>query len=420
MKISLLIKYLLFLLLLLLPSWGIIAAQVGYLVGFNEIVTSSRYLIIFFLFLFCFLGSILSEARLKYSFGFFLLFFYSIYSALHLISDAEPFLLFEGFRHEVLFVIMSLAFLAYGLASKGSSYLPSFEIIIITILLNGFVAVFFAIWQYIDVSVLELLYRKPLDDISNITLAIGYRLTSTMVNPINFGAYMVLLFIAVQYLYDNKKICFLIYFPIVLLIAVLIIGSLSRLALLAFIFVLIYFYLYKVSLFRFSIFIALAFISLFYVLNFVDIDLIMSRIDTVFVFSTYTENARVSNWISAVSSLEPYQYIWGRGVGASSPDSSVLAVTSALLIENAFVSVFIQYGLIGFIFMAALMFRFIYLGIRLGEYDVTVGKFVISFLVFFIIISLGNDFFRNSPFVLYFWFFYAYFEIIYVRYRCIA
>ena len=236
-----------------------------------------------------------------------------------------------------------------------------------------------------------------------------------MVNPINFGAFLVLFFLVIHYYYDRRKFSFVIYYILTVLVFILVIGSLSRLALLAMILVLLFLYFYKSSILKLSFFAFFIFLSIVYLINFVEIDNVMSRIETIFVLTTYTENARVNNWVFAISQLDLYQYLWGRGIGASSPDSSIVAVTSALPVENAFVSVFLQYGLIGLIMIFLIIIRFLYVGYSLIGINSAVGKFVIGFILFFISTSLGNDFFRNSPFVFYFWFFYVYFEIVYAR-----
>lgn len=415
MSINLLIKYLLVLLLLLLPSWAVISAQVSYLVGFDQLVTSSRYLIIFSCILLCVIGLLFSDFKLIYSFGFFALLFYTFYSLAHLIGDTEPILLFEGFRHEVLFVILGFSLLIYGLSNESVSYLPRLNVVFYTVLINGFFAISFAVWQFFDINILEILYRKPLEDIGNLTLAIGYRLTSTMVNPINFGAFLVLFYLVIHYFYEERKIGFFIYLILSIFIIVLVVGSLSRLALLALIFVLTLLYFYKASLLKMFVPVFMIFLFVIYVVNYVDLGLLNSRFETIFTLSTFTENARVNNWFLAVSSLDLYQYLWGRGIGASSPDSSVVSVSSAQAIENGYISIFYQYGLFGFIMAFIIFLRFIYVGYSLVKINAAVGKFVIGFILFFFAMTLGNDFFRNSPFVFYFWFFYVYFEIVYTR-----
>lgn len=415
MSVNKLIKNSLILLLILLPSWGVISAQIAYFVGFDQIVTSSRYLIIFGFILLCSIGSVFSNLKLTYSFSFFALLFYSFYSVAHLIGDTEAILLFEGFRHEVLFVIFGFVFLTYGLSNESISYLPSLNVVFITILINGFFAITFALWQFFDISILESLYRTPIEEIGHLTLSIGYRFISTMINPINFGAFLVLFFLVIHYYYDRFKINSLIYYFLTALVFILVVGSLSRLALLALILVLLFLYFYKSSLLKISFFVIFVFLSAIFLIDFVDLEKIMTRVDTLFILSTYTENARVKNWLFAIAQLDSYQYLWGRGIGASSPDSSVVSNTSALRVENAFISVFLQYGLIGLIIFFVIFLRFLYIGYLLVRYNLAVGKFIISFVLFFFAMSIGNDFLRNSPFVFYFWFFYVYFEIFYLR-----
>tara|TARA_R100001369_G_scaffold65476_1_gene92661 strand:+ start:1326 stop:2459 length:1134 start_codon:yes stop_codon:yes gene_type:complete len=359
------------------------------------------------------LGGIFSNLRLRNRLAFFILFFYSLYSLLHFVGDTELILLFEGFRHEVLFVLLAFSLLVYGLSRERSDFLPSLDIVGKTILINGFFSALFGIWQYFDISILETLYRSPLEEIGSIRLAIGYRLAGTMFNPINFATFLVLFFLVINYFHERRKVSFIVYYFSLILVTGLVVGSLSRLALMSLFTVLSFIYFYKISVLRLLFFLSLIFPLMFYFFYNLDLETIMSRLETIFVLSTYTENARFEHWIYAISNLEPYQYLWGKGIGASSPDYSVTSVTSALPIENAFVSIFLQYGVFGITILLSVVLRYIYIGCYLSKIDLAKGKFILGFLLLFIVMSLGNDFLRNSPFVLYFWFFYVYVEVNY-------
>lgn len=396
-----------------------LAAQVSHFVGYDVAISGSRYLI---LSLACFslIFVIAWHVRsLSLSVGFFLLFFYCVYTLFHFIGSVEAFLIIEGLRHELVFVLLSFLIFTFGLSVKNIEFLPRLSFIVCAIVVNGVVAALFAVWQFFDLNILEVLYRRPLDEIGNLTLAIGYRLTSTMVNPINFGAFMVLVFSVINFCCEKQKVNLFVYCLAGALLSVLVVGSLSRLAVIALLFLIVFLHIHKVSflsLFGFAFVLSVLCFGFFvlYVdgLGFAPI---LSRFENLFVLSTYTENERVANWVAAINSMQPYEFIWGRGIGASSPDSSVFAVTSARPIENSYITIYYQYGFIGLLLFLALLIRFFYIGAAIGKVDKALGRLVISCALFFFIMHFGNDFVRNLPFSFYYWFLYVFFELTYSR-----
>lgn len=412
--LSKMIRAFVVLLFFLLPSWGVLSTQVSSLVGFYEIITSVRYVFIFSVIIICFCAICLSDGRLNNSFGFFALLSYLLVSLLHFVGDVEIRLLFDGFRYEVLFLVLAFSIFTYSLSKSTGVGIPGFNFILSGIIFNGLIGAFFAIWQFFNIEILEVLYRAPLEELSHIKLAVGYRLLSTFGNPINFGAFMVLFYIVGAYLYDQRRISTLVYSVWAILVLILILGSLSRLALIAFVVSFGFSFLYKASLTRMIIVMLLA--SSVFVFSF---DLfvssgIFSRVETLTELNTFLKNARVKNWVSVLYGLEPYQYVWGRGIGASSPDGTMGDTTSSVVVENGFLSVFVQYGILGILLIAMILFRFFMLGLFFLRVDAAFGKLIISFLLFFCVMLMGNDFFRNSPFVFYFWMLYVYSEYWYL------
>jgi len=418
---NLTVRFLIAFLLLALPSWAVLIAQISYFGGFDsDFFSGTRYAILALIF-FLFMVAIVWKVRaLSPNFGFLLLFFYSFYISFHFIGSTEPFLIVEGLRHEIIFVLLSLLIFAFGLAVKNINYLPNLSFALCSVLINGMVAVIFAVWQFFDLSILEVLYRAPLYQMGNLTLAIGYRLTSTMVNPINFGAFMVLVFLVMTFGYEKRRIGLLVYCVASALLLLLVVGSLSRLALIAFLFVLVFLYIKSFSFFSvlgfgFALLITCFAFIVLYASGDLDFLPAFSRFENLFVLSTYTKNERVTNWAAAIESMQLYEYVWGRGIGASSPDSAVFNVTSARPIENSYITIFYQYGFVGFILFVALLVRFFYIGIGIGRVDKPFGRLVVSFALFFLVMHLGNDFVRNLPFSFYYWFFYVLFELNYLK-----
>ncbi|WP_394169880.1 O-antigen ligase family protein [Saccharospirillum alexandrii] len=404
--------------LFIFPAWGVISTQLAYLFGNKNVISGSRYLLILSLLMLLLVKVALSLNKVILNYGLVLLFFYLTYVLMHVLGDTEIILIIEGFRHELLFVIISFLLL---LIVSGNPYdfsiLPYTNTVMVSVFVNGSIAVLFAIWQYVDVSILELLYGMPLEDIGNISLAIGYRLTSIFANPINFGAYMCMLFLVASYFYNKSALNVLLYMFVVLVALIMVVGSLSRLSLIAFVVIFILTYALRASYITMLFgFISIAILSVL-VLEFVDIELIVTRFGNIFEARTYLENARVVNWITAFSSLSFLQYFWGRGIGASSPDSSIYQSTSAMPIENGFLTIAYQYGVVGLLLFLIVLFRFFIVGLTFKKYERALYVFIISFVCFYIIMSMGNDFIRNSPFSLYFWFYYVYFELFLIKSR---
>jgi len=230
---------------------------------------------------------------------------------------------------------------------------------------------------------------------------------------------MVLVFSVINFCCEKQKVNLFVYCLAGALLSVLVVGSLSRLAVIALLFLIVFLHIHKVSflsLFGFAFVLSVLCFGFFvlYVdgLGFAPI---LSRFENLFVLSTYTENERVANWVAAINSMQPYEFIWGRGIGASSPDSSVFAVTSARPIENSYITIYYQYGFIGLLLFLALLIRFFYIGAAIGKVDKALGRLVISCALFFFIMHFGNDFVRNLPFSFYYWFLYVFFELTYSR-----
>lgn len=409
------VRHYLQLLLLIYPSWAVIGAQVDYFSRVNGLAAALKYAMLFGLvFLLC-VFCLVARWPLRKSLGFRCLAVFLIYCLLHVFGDVGLPLIFEGFRHEVIFVWMSSMLLAFGLAQREESCLPSERFLYSSIMLNGLAAAGFGVWQVVDLGILETLYREPVEQIGNLTLAVGVRIVSTMVNPINLGAYMVLFIIASYYYSDSKSFRKLFYVILLPLAVALIFASLSRLAMVAFVLSIIFLLLLRRSMTALG-FIAIAiFASSTFFIGYEEVSPIRQRTQTLLEPETFSGNARLNNWRHAVSSLQPYELVWGRGIGASSPDASIVEEFSAVRVENAFISSLVQYGMIGFLLQIAMTVRFFYIGLKLRNHSRSFGGFLASFVLFFSIMSIGNDFFRNSPFVFYYWLLYAQAELFYIE-----
>lgn len=396
--------------LLLIPLWEVISAQLNFFFGLpSDILGGGKYLFFLLLIICLFLIVIFSKRYfINKSVGLAFLTVYMFYIFLHFIGTTEMELVVNGLRYEVLYVVLVWLLLLASLLKKNEFLLwKDLERVFFTL---GFIVIFFAALQYFDNDILAKLYRKNVDDIANITLAVGNRLTSVLVNPINFASFLVILFIFVQVRFEQKRMQFIPYASIVTIIFFMILGSLSRASFIAFILVSFLFISYRTSLAKKMLFGLLSLLIATVFISATELNDVVSRYESLLFASSYTGNDRVGNWELAINSMLNFEVLWGRGLGASSPDQQVVRNTSAMTVENSFVTVYLQYGVIGVALFLLIFLRFTYVGFRLLKVDESASKFCLSFVLFFTVMSFGNDFTRNFPFGFYFWLFFAYFE----------
>lgn len=413
MRLTTASKFLLLTILVFLPVWPAITPQLTYYFGapdyFSTIV---KYSLITSL-IFC-LGivAISPNRTIPRGVGTLLLICYFLIITSHIIGYTEPILVLEGLRHEFLYLLMGLLLLTTSLSANDLTLLK-WQTIEKIFLYLGLPTVFFAFWQYFDPSLLESIYRTPIDDIRNIELSSGYRLTSILLNPINLGGFIIILFLFIQLKHDRKKINIATYLVLAFLILMLNVGTLSRASVITFVLIFIFSNLYgaRIGKLLFIIASTLMISALIYI--YIDVSPIQSRFNTLFLISTYLENARILNWVNALRGIDAFGFFWGHGLGTSSPDGQIVQSTSAVMIENSFISIFYQYGIVGLLFFMLILWRFIFTAKAISHVNMPVGKFFLAFVLFFSLMSLGNDFNRNFPFNLYFWLFFCYSELFY-------
>lgn len=404
------IKLIVLMLLFALPSWGVIMAQVGHFIGWREYFTSIRFFLVFCVIAVAFYLFLFNIASIKVTAGALLLLFFCLYAMLHFLGGVGIYLYLEGLRHEVVYVLLSVSLVFIWFVVKDTAFIPSNYSFFLSVLVNGAVSILFGVWQYFNIEILETLYRVPLSEIRNITLATGDRLTSTMVNPINFGAFLVIFYFALFSVVKSKLIRGVFF----ILIFLLVLGTQSRLALLAFMAgVFVYACLSRDKYIAVSSLLLLSvFLIAFFVLagDAANLDDRLARSQSLASSSTYSENIRLQRWVQIISNMSFIDFFWGVGAGASSPSWEDVN-RGAVIIENSYISVLYQYGLIGLILFFALLFRFYRNAYFILRVDNSLGKFLMSFLVVFSVMSMGNDFLRNLPFSFYFWYLFASLEV---------
>ncbi|HCV02439.1 MAG TPA: hypothetical protein DG048_07330 [Pseudoalteromonas sp.] len=265
-----------------------------------------------------------------------------------------------------------------------------------------------ALTEFYDDSIISFLYGIPKYQMNHVDLAAGQRVISTLGNPINLSGYMVFSYLIAFYLYTNDKVGSISFYILTATFLLVTFLTLSRLGLIAFLSVLLLSNMFFLRARNAILLFSLIFISILYLIfdggfllrNF-DVELLFSRFFNLLDSGTYLENARIRNWFYAFQLIEtPFDFFWGKGLGVSNSDIN----KGGVLIENSFITYIVEVGLIGLLFLALLIFYTISKIWQTNSIK-SFGNFLLLYIIFFIVMSLGNDFVKNFPFVFYFWVF---------------
>jgi len=314
----------------------------------------------------------------------------------------------EGIKLQFL-LILYIFFLSI-LINKNISKLPTIEIINKIFLFQLISVILIALLELYNQNILVFLYNKPLEDIPHISFFSFQRLISIIGNPINLGAFILVTLAFQINLYTNKNNFFAKY-TLFILAGLVVLLTLSRLALIVFIVFVLILVIIKGRKGVILLLIIIIISSIIYLL-FLDIELgkFGSRIFGILDSNVVLNNSRLDNWTIAFSQIDGIiNFMFGFGLGQSNPSSELVENHGAFMIENAFVSVFIDLGLSGLVIYIAIFLRFVYLSI--SYYNLTKNPSFIIFIFIMFIFSLANDFHRNMPFSFYFWFFLVWLEI---------
>ncbi|MGR5066501.1 O-antigen ligase family protein [Photobacterium sp. DNB22_13_2] len=332
---------------------------------------------------------------------------FSVYCLLHIIGERNLALIVDGVRFQVGYIVIAFLLLL------NSSIITSdrFEQFVKIIAIQGMVVSVIGCIEFFSPEIIGIIYGVDKSDMSHVTLAAGDRLISTFSNPINYGVFLCFALAANFYfaIKTNKTKAWLIFWFATLIYAGLIFFTLSRLALLAFLAMMAYFYAIgimkkekiTIGVFCLSILMLLP-IAFSLIKNNPDL---LYRISNLISIETYTKNARVTNWLTALSEMDnPLYFLWGLGAGASNPAET----SGGLMIENGYISNLIDFGLIGFILYLLIIVRAIINRRNIENSHNTQIHFINAFFIAFLVMNLGNDLNRNFPFVMYFWVIIAY------------
>ncbi|MEC8963929.1 MAG: O-antigen ligase family protein [Pseudomonadota bacterium] len=299
-------------------------------------------------------------------------------------------------------VFLKGRFNAYDLLEKVVTYSSFVAITALTI----------SIFEYFHQDILVTLYKVDIAELGHADTSFGKRLLSIYENPINFGAAICFSFACFSFFLVRWKGSLGRSVLIWILIGISFLSlalTLSRTAFAVGVFVLLFLTLelarYKklAPLVIMSVLFGIASIAVFYYFD--DIAFLLKRVDSLTNLDTYTENPRVKNWSVLFADFDAWVFVLaGLGAGMSNPNGQLSLTQGTYVIENAFISNLVDFGLIGLLIYVFIILRFAYCAFKIKQPDARL--FFKIFVVVFFIFSIANDFNRNQPFSFYFWFLY--------------
>ncbi|HFG1611509.1 TPA: O-antigen ligase family protein, partial [Vibrio cholerae] len=373
----------------------VLSYRFGFFVGgYKEIIQISLTLIVFYY--------LIEKIRLKISWPITLVACFSLYCLFHFIGWRDIGLIFDGFRFQVIYMISCSLLLISSISCRNNDV----DVFIKSLFYSGFPVLSIGLIELFDPKIISILYGVDKSSMSNVTLAIGDRLISTLGNPINLGIYMCF-FICSSYFLAKKADVFyywIIFWILFGLTSLVIFFTLSRLAFLTLIILFLYIGIdgwrsrNKTTLSVISILVLLIFPKLLSVL--LSNSDIFSRFYDMLELTTFSENSRISNWEVALKNLDSFiKMIWGLGIGASNPTSG----SGGILVENSLLTILIEFGLIGLTMYISIVFSMYFRANDSHFFEKEYSVFFNMFLITFFVMSIGNDVNRNFPFVFYFW-----------------
>lgn len=390
-----------------IPFWEVIASQ--FLV-FGDALYSAVALIKYIPFLITILYCIILHClddRIKFNKSTTPHLLYFIVLAFHLVGDVNLILVLDAVKLQVLFVLFCL--LIRIKMDQNSDVAPSIKFITITLLTQLIAVLAVGVFEFFDQEILVTLYGKSLEEMSHVSWMSSIRLISLLGNPINLGAFIVIcISFLIHSLLKRKFIQQTVILTLTFISLFVVLFTLSRLALICLFVVLlliIVFSALKRNYFPIVFMILPITWAIFHFdISNIDFGILADRFGNMLNDNEYSGNLRIYHWLIALNQIDnPFLYFWGLGLGKSNPAEEMVSAHGALLIENSFLTVFIETGLIGLILYLWCIVR----ALKSSWTYFTISDnpaFLIFYLVF-ILFSFGNDFNRNMPFSFYFWFF---------------
>lgn len=388
------------------PFWEVFTAQFLKISSvFGPILGITKYALIIFPF---FLALAFVRVRVRRVKVFYLV--YLLYVSLHFIGETSFSIYFESVRYVLLYplvliVIFCFSEQVYDIPYHRLSLIFSVQFFLISSV---------AFLEFNNQDILTYLYNKSLSEIPHITWFSGMRLISVIGNPINLGAVLLFLFGFVYF--DFRTNSNAVKILLIFMLAIPVVLTLSRMSTIVLVLLILY-TVYKEVKFNNLLFtvvvLAMVPVLIYFITTkeiFIDtLDILFKRVGNIFDVSEYTGNLRVYHWQEAFHRFDNIFYIlWGLGSGSSNPSEDMRAVYGTLIIENSFISQFVDLGVIGLVAYVFVYSRVIYLSFWF--YSVTQKMGPLLGFVILLFFSFSNDYHRNLPFVFWFWFLLFYLE----------
>ncbi|MGF6190826.1 O-antigen ligase family protein [Serratia sp. 2723] len=304
-------------------------------------------------------------------------------------------LYFEAFRLQFGYIIIFILLLI------TRCDIMDVDLLLKVISIQFFIVLIVGFLEYLNPAIITLLYGIPKAEMSNVTLAIGDRLISTMENPINLGAFLCIGIVAFYCFFKENRFFHFYFWPIWGLCLLEVGFTFSRTAVIAYVFVSLIILMDRVKNRDVGIFVIMLLPILgwgVFGFNFeIDISAVVDRLSILLSGDAISGNQRVYNWNTAFGHFKSFDdYLFGLGLGISNPTFD----KGGLIIENSFLTYFIDGGIIGSLIYLIINIIFLF---KIIKIKTKAKLFLFCFYLVFFIFSLANDFNRNFPFVFYYW-----------------
>jgi hypothetical protein len=327
-----------------------------------------------------------------------------IYISFHFYNLLSSSLILDGARYQLGYMLIALL-----LYNARHMYTINVTSLIKIITIQVFMFAIVGVVEFFDERVITLFYGIEKQLIGNNQLAVGSRLISLALNPINFGVLCCLGLITLNYMNETNKVNKQMFFLLISLYFFCCALTLSRLSIICFLLVFLLLLFNRFNYFKNYFIFFILVISVIFTIYIDEIlysfGFFLDRVSGLSSLSAFTENSRIEHWKVAINTLNNQGVIlFGLGVGSSNPTLSM----GGILVENTLISFMIDFGVIGLLLLVMIiLFSLVRLKKNITVYRISIpeNKFIFFSILSMLFMSLGNDLHRNFPFSLYFWMF---------------
>jgi len=416
---------LLWLIVILLPFVTVLSIHIPLNLGSFNIVLIIKELFVIIIIILS-MSIIFRRKHVKLSMKEVYMLFFIIYGVLHIVISNIIFQIgfieaIDKFRVVYLYPIM---FLSLYLVFKETKYVLKFDKLKLILIIQMFIMIIFGFIQMLLKDQFLLSVYK--DEYSNMHLNLlgqkGVRTVSLLYNPIILGIFLNIGLVILLFSNMKSRIWRVIKWILIISSIILIFTTLSRISyIIMALIILFYFLFHKIN--TSKLFFKLALIPLLLVVmlgvEYSDNNLISKRLSQI-TSDNIANNDRVYNWDIYLDSAfrdSPFLWLWGSGLGSSNSDNSVQS-EYVKKVENSFVSIMGETGIIGLIIYVGIILRYIYNCIYLYSKGYkNEANIFLGWIFIFLIASLTNDVYKNNPFSFYFWMFLFMIELKRMEYK---